>query len=210
MNLDTAALRAQIGTAPVPPLLRGLIKPSRRRVVESDEGVPSALVARLTSASPEEQVQILLEVVRAQVAAVLGHASADAVDPARPFNDLGFDSLSAVELRNSLNAATGLRLPATLVFDYPNPLTLTGHLREELVRHDTVIAVPALADLMKLEASLPVATLAGAERTDIRARLESLLSTLYEPADGGVSGDRLDAATDDELFDLIDKDLEVF
>jgi acyl transferase domain-containing protein/acyl carrier protein len=91
-----------------------------------------ALYQQLARMSQAERGRVLTQLVRTHVASVLGHASADAIEPDRPFAELGFDSLTAVELRNRLNAATGLRLATTLVFDYPTPRALSGHLGEQL------------------------------------------------------------------------------
>ncbi|MBA8925106.1 acyl transferase domain-containing protein/D-arabinose 1-dehydrogenase-like Zn-dependent alcohol dehydrogenase/acyl carrier protein [Kutzneria viridogrisea] len=121
MNLDTKILAKQ-GNA-LSPLFRGLVKAPARRV---------ASAAQVTRKLDGLSEQALLDLVREQVAAVLGHGSAEEIEPSQAFNALGFDSLTSVELRNRLNAATELRLPATLVFDYPTPQSLAGYLLAEL------------------------------------------------------------------------------
>ncbi|MER5646395.1 type I polyketide synthase [Streptosporangium sp. NPDC002524] len=126
--LDLAALRA--GGAQPPPLLRGLVRPQRRAARTSSATGP-ALAYRLARLPEEQRAGAVLDVVTAEVAAVLG-TSAGSVAPERPFNDLGLDSLTAVELRNRLDALTGLRLPATVTFDHPTPEALTGYLLPEL------------------------------------------------------------------------------
>ncbi|WP_455713377.1 type I polyketide synthase, partial [Streptomyces zhihengii] len=94
----------------------------------ADEGPGAELRLRLVEATVTERSQMLLDLVRERAAEVLGHAGAEAVEPGRAFRDLGFDSLMAVELRNLLATHTGLTLPATLVFDYPNPTVLGDYL----------------------------------------------------------------------------------
>ncbi|HEV3289871.1 MAG TPA: type I polyketide synthase, partial [Streptosporangiaceae bacterium] len=131
--LNLAALRGR--GAGLPPLLSGLVRPARRAAgrVPGDGGEGGGLAARLAGLAGADRDEAVLQVVRAQAALVLGMTGPEAVDIARPFRDLGFDSLTAVELRNQLSAVTGLRLPATLVFDYPTPQALAGFVRAGLL-----------------------------------------------------------------------------
>ncbi len=137
-RLDLAVLRAKGDAAPV---LRGLVRTrSKRSVAGSDTAV--TLVPRLSALSEGDRLEALLDVVRTEAAAVLGHGGAHSVDPAQQFRDLGFDSLTAVELRNRLTATTGIRLPATLIFDYPTAGSLASYLRDELLGGAAVTADP--------------------------------------------------------------------
>ncbi|MFV2216686.1 type I polyketide synthase, partial [Actinomadura sp. LOL_016] len=134
MRLDAAALHARAGAGVLPEMLRGLVHaPTRRTASGERPGDGSALARRLAGLPAAEQGRELLNLVRGQVAAVLGHGDSDAVHADRAFRELGFDSLTAVELRNRLRAATGLRLPATLVYDHPAPSAVARLLRTELL-----------------------------------------------------------------------------
>ncbi|MEU8385822.1 beta-ketoacyl synthase N-terminal-like domain-containing protein, partial [Streptosporangium sp. NPDC048865] len=138
-RFDAAAVRAG---GEVPHLLRGLVRGVRRSAASGTGTGDGVLVGRLAALGEADRVRLVVEVVRAEVAVVLGHASADAVEVRREFRELGFDSLTAVELRNRLNAATGLRLPATLVFDYPTPVVLAEFLLGELLGEKTDVIIP--------------------------------------------------------------------
>ncbi|MFQ6856201.1 SDR family NAD(P)-dependent oxidoreductase, partial [Streptomyces sp. 35M1] len=143
MKPDPAVLRG--GTAR-PALFDGLAgarRQGRRRGAAAAGESASTLVQRLRGLDEAEQRQTLVELVSGQAAAVLGHASAGTVRPDRAFKDLGFDSLTAVELRNRLVAATGLRLPASLIFDYPTPTAMADRLHAELVEAPGADGTPA-------------------------------------------------------------------
>ncbi|MGC4897652.1 SDR family NAD(P)-dependent oxidoreductase, partial [Micromonospora sp. DT31] len=134
VKLDLPALRERAGEQTVPALLKGLAGPVRRRVA----AVPAATVdtqswtARLAALDHADRRDALLTLIRSEAAAVLGHSGPDAIGAENPFGDLGFDSLTAVELRNRLNVRTGRRLPATLLFRYPTPTALTAYLAAEV------------------------------------------------------------------------------
>jgi candicidin polyketide synthase FscB len=140
----------------------------------TDPAVAAALREQMAALSPDDRDQMILNLVRGHVAAVLGHASPDAIDPDRAFSDLGFDSVTAVELRNRLNAATGLRLPVTLVFDYPALALLADYVRTELLPQ---LDGGNAADEEKLQAflaSVPLSRLRDAGLADALMRLAGI------------------------------------
>ncbi|MER5748205.1 beta-ketoacyl synthase N-terminal-like domain-containing protein, partial [Streptomyces sp. NPDC002225] len=131
-RLDLSAPRPAGDLWEIPAPLRDLVPAAPRRAAATATGDTSWL-RQLAGLTPDEHERSVLELVRTQVAEVLGHASGAAVDVGRAFHELGFDSLTAVELRNRLNVFSGLRLPSTVVFDYPDPRALAGFLGGELL-----------------------------------------------------------------------------
>ncbi|MFC5853790.1 type I polyketide synthase [Streptomyces chlorus] len=132
LRVDAAALRARAGG--IPALLRALVPPARRRAADGAVAADS-LRRRLTGLPAGSRHRELLNLVRAQAAAALGHPSPDAIEPDRAFRDLGFDSLAAVSLRNQLNSVTGLRLSPTLAFDHPTASAVTAYVNTEMFGH---------------------------------------------------------------------------
>ncbi|CDR01146.1 Beta-ketoacyl synthase [Streptomyces iranensis] len=191
----------------IPPLLSGLVARTGRRAASASGTADPGLAERLAGMPEAEGSAYLLGLVRSHVATVLGRVTPDDVDAGRAFKDLGFDSLTAVDLRNRLGAATGLRLPATVVFDHPNATGLAGFLRAELLAEATGVE-PLLAELDRLGRSLGAVTADPAERTRITLRLRSLMTAWAGTDDGTpADDDDLSAATDDELFQLADQQL---
>ncbi|WP_437112630.1 SDR family NAD(P)-dependent oxidoreductase [Streptomyces hydrogenans] len=205
--LDLAGLRSRAGADGLPAVLRGLVRggPVVRRAAQAAPVSAGGLADRLGALPGPERERVLLGLVRDQAAAVLGHAAADGIAADRAFKEIGFDSLTAVELRNRIAAATGLRLPTTLVFDFPTPQALAVRLLALLAPAD-----PA-ADLDRLLASV---TVGSPDFEVLRERLRAALWRWEEaagadsvPGAGAAEGPAdLADATDDELFQALDEE----
>lgn len=204
LPLDLRALRAQARAGTLPALFSELVSISTPR--QADERTEVSLTRRLAAIPEDQRENTVFELVNAQVAAVLGHSTAETIDDQLTFKELGFDSLTAVELRNRLNSATQLQLPTTLVFDYPTVGAVARHVLSEVATEQTV--VPGDAELDRLEQVLPSIASDGGERARIEGRLESLLAGVRRLGrDDGVAaaGDEIHTATDDELFRYLDE-----
>ncbi|WP_280398462.1 type I polyketide synthase [Nocardia carnea] len=201
-RLDLDALRGLGDPAELPPVLRGLLQ-GRRRAADSGGAEAATLTARLAGLDPAEQERIVLGVIRSHAAAVLGHDSRDGVPADTAFTELGFDSLGAVEFRNRLKSATGVQLPTTVVFDYPNATKLARYLRDEIAPvHNPADEIAGR--VTALAASCAAAELEPGQVTEIVDRLGDLMRTLRGTA-GGSAVDDIDTADDDALFGLIDQ-----
>ncbi|MFI1377628.1 type I polyketide synthase [Streptomyces longwoodensis] len=210
-DVDWTAFAPAFTAARPSPLLSDL--PDVRDGVTADAAAEpaadtSSLAARLTALPEAEQHRALTDLVRREAAVVLGHDDPDAMPTGRPFTELGFDSLAAVNLRNRLGTATGVRLSATAVFDHPSPAALADH----LLRH---LAAPPAAAVGSLDEELD--RLAGVlsdvsdedERRRALARLQGLVGRLATPADGDRASvsEALGTASDEEIFRFIDSEL---
>ncbi|MFJ1540959.1 type I polyketide synthase [Micromonospora chalcea] len=182
-----------------------------RAAAEDGDQVAGELRKRLGELSQAEQARLLVDLIRTAAGEVIGHDSPYAVEAGRPFRDLGFDSLTAVELRGRLARSTGLSLPSSVVFDHPTPQALAEHLRAELLDEASVEALPTLAELDQLEGALALRDPDDIGRVRITMRLHSLLERLgaaeERREDTAEVAGRLRAASNQELFDLIDQDL---
>ncbi|MDG4810889.1 type I polyketide synthase [Micromonospora sp. WMMD1120] len=138
-RLDLPALRARAALSDLPPIFAGLVRSPANRTSSVAADAGTAWLRRIAALDESRRDAALRDVVTEQVALVLGHAGAGTVDARRPFKELGFDSLTGLELRQRLQQATGLRLPGTLIFDYPAPDTVVDHLRT------LVLGTPAVA-----------------------------------------------------------------
>ncbi|MDN3356249.1 type I polyketide synthase [Actinomadura sp. DC4] len=200
-RLDQTALRT---STDLPALLSGLT-PARGG---PEPVAPPDLPGRLAVMAPDEAEDALRDLVCAHAATVLGYARPQAVDPDRAFSELGFDSLTAVELRNRLSAATGVRLSATLAFDHPTPAALAVHLRDRLVVERDA-AAPILGELDRLSDTVFAAGVDDEGRAAISERLTRLLRDLDgRGGDGSVAGE-LHEASDDEVFDFIGREFGI-
>ncbi|MFB7733093.1 SDR family NAD(P)-dependent oxidoreductase [Streptomyces sp. NPDC056112] len=192
----------------VPAVLRSLVRARRRAAATAGA---DGLARRLAGLGAEQRHETLVGLVRQETAGVLGHSGAEAVPADRDFSRLGFDSLMAVELRTRLSAATGVRLPSTLVFDHPTPTAVARHLAGSLAGGDrSGTAASPLATLDRLEAELSADGMDEATRRGVAGRLQRLLAAwdgTGPDGDGPAVGERIEAASAEEIFAFIDNEL---
>jgi polyketide synthase 12 len=195
-KLDMAALRAAAQDGSLPPIMREVV---RARPRGGREG--GSLEQQLAGVPESEREGTVLRVVREQVASVLGHSSVAAIQPKRKFKELGFDSLSAVELRNRLARVSGLRLPSTLVFDRPSPAAVSQYMLERLAPAPAADAEPAdeasEAEIQRLVGSIPVEQLRSAGLLDALVKLARSNGGESAPAERERAGDVRDLDLDE-------------
>jgi NAD(P)-dependent dehydrogenase (short-subunit alcohol dehydrogenase family) len=215
IRTNPATLRNQAKNHTLPTTLRNLIRLPAGQAAGAER---DSLVKRLAAAPEHERARVLQDAICIHAAAVLGHASPAAIEVRQTFKELGFDSLAAVEFRNRLNAATGLALSATLIFDHPTPIALADRLLAELGDSDGngsgeggVARVgafdPELDALERRLASLPSD---DAERLRVKRRLQTILSSLGEepaPRNGQAVAQMMRSASAEDVFDFIDAEL---
>ncbi len=190
------------------PLFDELSGPTTAETREDDASTRQALARQLADRAPDEAVGVIESMVLEHVSAVLGLGSTADIMTGRPFRELGFESVSAVDLRNRLATATGLPLPATLVFDHPTPTDLAAYLYAEIGSDDGTVS--AAAELDRLERCVADAAFDTRERPVLVARLRTLLARLDEagqPSRTATVAEKIQTASDDEMFAFIDGEI---
>ncbi|QTD96714.1 type I polyketide synthase [Streptomyces cyanogenus] len=219
VRFDLGVLRSLAAAGTLPPILRGLVRSPGRRAIGSGpaQDTPAEDWAqRLSGITPDRQLDLLVQLVRTNAAVVLGHSDHSSIDESRAFKELGFDSLTAVELRNRLGKAVGLRLPSTVVFDNPTPTALAARLHSELAPRGAAAHQVVLDGLERLE-KLALAAAADQDvRDEISGRVRDFLFRLDQmDVPGARSGAApeadvaglIDSASDDEIFAFIENEL---
>jgi len=210
MRIDIATLRARARDGAIPAVLAGLV-----RVHAKGAGEAADSLARRLAQMPESGWDdAVLDYVRDEVSVVLGFAARSMVQPSRAFQELGFSSLDAIELRNRLTKATGLQLPATLTFDHPSPAAVAEYVRSRMSEQG-VARAPIEETLDKLEAMLAALPADDRARAGAQTRLRSFNARLDTFLAGGASWDAapaedredagLEDVSDEEMFELIDR-----
>jgi NAD(P)-dependent dehydrogenase (short-subunit alcohol dehydrogenase family) len=216
VRLDLGVLRRHSGVG-LPPLLSGLVGGASsgrgrvtRRVVSQASGTPeeNGLAARLATLAPSARERAVQDLVRAESAQVLGLRGRDAVDAGRSFLELGLTSVTALELRNRLSGVAGLTLPASVIFDHPTPSDLAGYLCANVAPAETAVLV--LDGIDQFAGLLTGVDQDSDKRPEIITRLEGLLADFRSrTADNATAYRDLSVASDDEMLDLINRELGI-
>ncbi len=205
-NWDLAGLRSRAERGDLPPVLTGMVRGVRRAAAAGPDAGSRGLAVKLAALTEDEARQVLTDLVRTHVAAVLAQSTVDNVGLDRPFGDLGFDSLTAVELRNRLGGETGLRLPATLAFDHPTVRALADYLHRTLAPEAPSPEDTLRASLEQVHRMLPEH--GDSARAKVIAILQSTLARLGAETNGSAGvQDKIRSASDDEIFAFIDSQL---
>ena len=200
VNFDTAALRSRAQGGALAPIMRGLIDVSAR--LQAEQGSLGVLLAETPEA---EREALVLDLVRSNAAAVLGHSSPADVEPDRAFQEMGLDSLGAIELRNRLSAVTGLAIAPTLVFDYPSSAALAERLLAEVANEGGATASESKEDeIRQALAAIPLARLRRAGLIDPLLRL----AESDDEAEAEIEADDIDLIDSMDVEDLIRKSSE--
>jgi polyene macrolide polyketide synthase/pimaricinolide synthase PimS1 len=178
----------------IPAVLRGMVQHRPR---------DAKLREKLAGLAAEQRDRVILDVVRGHIAAILGHSSGAAIDPDRAFQHLGFDSASSVELRNQLNTATGLHLPATLIFDHPTAKAVTALIATELEQPEHTL----LTELDKLESVLEAVAVNQQDHAEVVRRLRSMAAKWVDATDAVITEADIESATADQIFEILDREL---
>ncbi|HEX5852240.1 MAG TPA: type I polyketide synthase [Solirubrobacteraceae bacterium] len=199
-RLDRAALRRHATQGTLPSPLRGLIHTPSRAALKPT----ISLATRLEGLPANERERALTSILVGEINAVLGHHHTHTIDSDRTFKELGFDSLTAIELRNRLNNATGQQLPATLIYDHPTTTKLAGYLLEHIGASEAEPAVSLEREFERVQATLAALAPEHPQRRRISSRLQNLLLAAEPP---GANGEDLQLAGAEEVFAMIDQEL---